>query len=73
MTDKIRKFLEERRPDTPCLVVDLDVVARNYTDLARVLPQVVIYYSVKSNQAKEIMTTLIPLRGHLNTSSRHEL
>ena len=35
MTQKIRKFLEERRPETPCLVVDLDVVARNYHDFAR--------------------------------------
>ena len=73
MTDKIRKFLEERRPDTPCLVVDLDVVARNYTDLARVLPQADIFYAVKANPAKEVLTTLLPLGAYFDTASIYEI
>ena len=30
MTDRIREFLRDRRPEGPCLVVDLDVVRENY-------------------------------------------
>ena len=35
MTDRIRSFLDERRFDGPCLVVDLDVVRRNFETLSR--------------------------------------
>ena len=38
MTDKIRRFLRDQQPATPCLVVDLDVVADNYDRLHRLLP-----------------------------------
>jgi len=30
MTERIRKFLRDRRDDGPCLVVDLEVVRENY-------------------------------------------
>ena len=30
MTERIRDFLTRRRPEGPCLVVDLDVVRTNY-------------------------------------------
>ena len=73
MTDKIRKFLEDRRPDTPCLVVDLDVVARNYRDLARALPEADIFYAVKANPAKEILTTLLPLGAYFDSASIYEI
>lgn len=73
MTEKIRKFLEERRPDTPCLVVDLDVVVRNYRKLAQVLPQADIFYAVKANPAKEILTTLLSLGACFDTASIYEI
>ena len=73
MTEKIRKFLEERRPDTPCLVVDLDVVAQNYRALTRALPQADIFYAVKANPAKEILTTLLSLGVYFDTASIYEI
>ena len=73
MTVKIRTFLEERRPDTPCLVVDLDVVARNYLDLAKALPQADIFYAVKANPAREVLTTLLPLGTFFDTASIYEI
>ena len=73
MTDKIRKFLEERRPETPCLVVDLDVIADNYRDLQRVLPQADIFYAVKANPAKEVLTTLLPMGSFFDTASIYEI
>ena len=38
MNNKIARFLAEKKPETPCLVVDLDVVSDNYTTLHRLLP-----------------------------------
>jgi len=73
MTDKIRKFLDERRPDTPCLVVDLDVIAQNYRDLERALPQADIFYAVKANPAKEVLSTLLSLGAFFDTASIYEI
>lgn len=73
MTDKIRRFLEERRPDTPCLVVDLDVIAQNFRDLERVLPQAEIFYAVKANPAKEVLTKLLALGSCFDTASIYEI
>ena len=73
MTEKIAKFLQDRRPDTPCLVVDLDVVAENYRELCRVLPTADIYYAVKANPAKEILTTLLTLGAKFDTASIQEI
>jgi len=35
MTPKLRRFPDEVRPATPCLVLDVDVVELNYLALAR--------------------------------------
>jgi len=73
MTEKIRKFLDERRPATPCLVVDLDIIAQNYRDLERALPQADIFYAVKANPAKEVLTTLLSLGAFFDTASIYEI
>ena len=73
MTEKIRKFLDERRPDTPCLVVDLDVVSKNYTDLERALPQAEIFYAVKANPAKQVLAKLLSLGSCFDTASIQEI
>ncbi|HCW67353.1 MAG TPA: ornithine decarboxylase, partial [Thalassospira lucentensis] len=37
-TQRIIDFLAQNRPEGPCLVVDLDVVQRNYETFTRALP-----------------------------------
>lgn len=73
MTEKIRRFLEDRRPETPCLVVDLDVVAENYRALTAALPHADIYYAVKANPAKEILTLLMGMGAHFDAASIYEV
>src|SRR3954451_12060133 len=51
MTPKLRRFLDEARPATPCLVLDVDVVERNYLALA--LPDVAIFYAVKARRRRK--------------------
>jgi ornithine decarboxylase len=73
MTHKIAQFLAERRPATPCLVFDLDIVEENYLDMARALPDAQIYYAVKANPAPEILERLVALGSRFDTASVAEM
>ncbi len=73
MTEKIRRFLEERRPETPCLVVDLDVVSENYRALSQALPHADIFYAVKANPAREILSMLMGMGSHFDAASIYEV
>jgi hypothetical protein len=39
INQKTHHFLTEQHPDTPFLLIDLDVIAENYFTLLRLLPQ----------------------------------
>ncbi len=73
MTKKIEKFLSERRPATPCLVMDLDVVADNFRRLRAAVPRAGIYYAVKANPAPEILKLLAKLGSSFDTASVNEI
>ena len=73
MTKKIDRFLAERRPATPCLVMDLDVVADNYRKLRRAVPRASIYYAVKANPAPEILKLLAKAGSSFDTASINEI
>jgi ornithine decarboxylase len=73
MTRGITRFLEEARPATPCLVIDLDIVSRNYETLATHLPLADIFYAVKANPAPEILQLLVRLGCNFDTASRGEI
>jgi ornithine decarboxylase len=72
-TQRMLDFLTTRRPEGPCLVVDLDVVRRNYLSFARALPESRIYYAVKANPAPEILSLLAELGSCFDTASVPEI
>jgi len=72
-TDRIRAFLAERRPEGPCLVVDLDVVRENYAAFTRALPDTRVFYAVKANPAPEILSLLAELGSSFDTASVTEI
>ncbi|MBV8538422.1 MAG: type III PLP-dependent enzyme [Alphaproteobacteria bacterium] len=72
-TKKITQFLADRRPQTPCLVIDLDVVADNYKKLRAAVPQAGIYYAVKANPAPEILKLLSKVGSNFDTASVNEI
>jgi len=72
-TKKITQFLADRRPQTPCLVVDLDIVADNYKKLRNAVPQAGIYYAVKANPAPEILKLLAKMGSSFDTASVNEI
>lgn len=73
MTPKIERFLAERRPNTPCLVVDLDVVEANYRHWRTAFPDTKVAYAVKANPAPEIVALLHRLGAHFDAASINEI
>ena len=73
MTPKIARFLAEKNPPTPCLVVDLDVIAHNYKRLKKAMPLVQVYYAVKANPASEVLQVLDGLGSSFDAASIYEI
>ena len=73
MSKKIQKFLAENKPATPCLVMDLDLVADNYKKLRAAVPQAGIYYAVKANPAPEILKLLAGMGSCFDVASVNEV
>ena len=48
MTERIFRYLREQQPETPCLVIDLDVVENNFRRMRELLPAAHIFYAVKA-------------------------
>ena len=72
-TARILDFLRTRRPEGPCLVVDLDVVRDNFQSFRRALPDSSIYYAVKANPAPEILRLLAGLGSNFDCASVAEI
>jgi ornithine decarboxylase len=70
---KIERFLAEKQPETPCLVVDLDVVAEAYRMLREYLPLAKVFYAVKANPAEPIVDRLHGLGSSFDVASRGEV
>jgi ornithine decarboxylase len=73
MNKKIARFLTENAPATPCLVVDLDVIAKAYDTLRRYLPIATVYYAVKANPAAEIVAMLAKKGANFDVASMGEI
>jgi ornithine decarboxylase len=72
-TQRMLDFLATRRPEGPCLVVDLDVVRDNYNAFRNAMPQSRVFYAVKANPAPEILALLAELGSSFDTASLPEI
>ena len=72
-TDRIRSFLAERRPEGPCLVVDLDVVRANFAAYRHALPNTRIFYAVKSNPMPQVLELLASMDSAFDCASVQEI
>ena len=72
-TARIIDFLRDRRPEGPCLVVDLEVIADNYKAFTRAMPDTRIFYAVKANPAPEVLKLLADLGSCFDTASVAEI
>ena len=73
MTKAVRAFFAEHRPATPCLVMDLDVVARRFAELRTAWPDARICYAVKANPAPEILRLLARLGAEFDVAGPAEI
>ena len=73
MNERIARFLADNAPETPCLVVDLDVIAEAYEALRWQLPLARVFYAVKANPAAEIIAMLERKGASFDVASRGEI
>ena len=73
MNHKIAHFLSENSPETPCLVVDLDLIGEAYDVLCRYLSIASVYYAVKANPAPEIIALLAGKGSNFDVASPAEI
>ncbi|MBN2752658.1 MAG: type III PLP-dependent enzyme [Rhodospirillaceae bacterium] len=73
MSERIRRFLEQQRPPTPCLVVDLEIIRQNYCNLREHLPLAQVFYAVKANPAADVVRMLASEGSSFDTASLPEI
>jgi ornithine decarboxylase len=71
MTRKLLLALAQKY-GTPIVVIDHDVIRRNYASFRRHLPKIQAYYAVKANPAPEIIETLYKAGASFDVASLPE-
>jgi len=69
--ERIKRFAAGKQ--TPCLVLDLDVIRSNYAVLRKHLPFAQVYYAVKANPNDAVVSTLRDLGSSFDVATRFEL
>ncbi len=73
MTPTQVAFLQRMQPETPCLVIDTEVVERSYLELAAGLDPAQIFYAVKANPEPEVLRLLDRLGSNFDVASKGEV
>ncbi len=68
------RFLEfSEKLETPCVVINLRTIKKNYIKLQNSFPFAQIYYAVKANPHPQVITLLNELGSNFDIASRYEL
>ncbi|MEM8796716.1 MAG: type III PLP-dependent enzyme [Pseudomonadota bacterium] len=70
---RIYDYFERAEPQTPCVVIDREIVASNYRAFANAMPSADIYYAIKANPAPEILALLADLGSSFDAASLAEV
>ena len=73
IADRVHAFLASQRPDSPCLVLDREVVREKYLSYARALPNTKVYYAVKANPDPAILKLLVELGSGFDAAAIAEI
>jgi ornithine decarboxylase len=73
LSPPIARFFVEHAPPTPCLVIDLNIIARRYAELREALPFATPYYAVKSCPEPAVIKLLVDLGARFDVASRAEI
>lgn len=66
-------FFLKANPATPCLLIDLDVVAERYRQLRAALPRAEVFYAVKANADLDLLRCLVALGCGFDVASPGEI
>ena len=69
--ERIKEYAKDK--ETPCLILDLDVIRQNYENLKTYLPWSTVYYAVKANPDDAVISLLRDLGSNFDVASRYEL
>jgi len=69
--ERLKRFSEGL--ETPCLIIDLDVIRANFAALRKELPFASVYYAVKANPNEEVIRVLRDLGSSFDVATRYEL
>ena len=69
----IQRFLESERPETPFLVVDLEMVRAKYLELRDCWTNANVHYALKANPAPEVLRALARLGSNFDVASPSEI
>jgi ornithine decarboxylase len=69
--ERIKEFAADK--ETPCLVVDLDVIENQYDSLQKGMPFAKIYYAVKANPLDDVVKLLVKKGSCFDIASVYEL
>ncbi|ANZ38611.1 ornithine decarboxylase [Lentzea guizhouensis] len=70
---RIRRFLDQENPSTPCLVIDLETIRARYQAIQAAMPSVDIFYAVKSNPEADVVATLVSQGARFDVASPAEI
>ncbi len=74
ITEKIKNFIENNKElETPFLVLDLEVVSNQYDKIKSAFTGCDIYYALKANPAKQILTLLNDKQSKFDAASLNEI
>ena len=73
ISKKVSNFLAQPDLESPCLVIDLEVVTTTHNSLKKAMPYARCCYAVKANPAPEILTALHKNGSHFEAASIHEI
>ncbi|GAB3584498.1 type III PLP-dependent enzyme [Amycolatopsis endophytica] len=71
--ERIRRFLSEADPGTPCLVVDTDTVATRVRELRDEFPHARLRYAVKANPEPAVLRAVLAAGGGFDVASPAEI
>jgi ornithine decarboxylase len=69
--ERIKEFAKGK--ETPCLVIDLDVIKAKYEELRSNFPFAKVYYAVKANPLDEVVALLRDMGSNFDVATRYEL
>lgn len=73
MSSRAIQFFKEQSLNTPCIVLDLDIVETNYRRLLHYLPFVDVFYAVKAQSNTEVLERLSSIGSNFDVASIREL